>query len=365
MDPRKLVAINKKTDNVHVAPFPYWWAFQGESFEPKTTGKKMVIFFGNDMATFTKMGMSADLYIKKCNECLNYIRSEFNGHRLCYKPHPADKEELIKLNLTGFEVLDGGMNAELCLFQNREHVKAAFSIGSAAAYSAYVMGLNSYVFYKCFAGIYDREFIRPLDEFYYDMPQSFFIENFNVKIIDNAPILNKNESLERFFKQKLDNKQGRVWLAAFTAEYVVILIALVKLIKSIMPTEKIGLVISRHHYWDTVSADYFRKYFDKIVIWPRISYSLKPDKLWHAIRTAGQIKSFKIADNDILVSIAQNSFVENCLNSYHKKNFKIGLIADKDYNLFYNSQNSVYACNNNFRLIPFPILHLKSKPILV
>ena len=61
------------------------------------------------------------------------------------------------------------------------------------------------------------------------------------------------------------------------------------------------------------------------------------------------IKKFKISKGDVLISAAQNSFVENCLNSYNNKNLKIGLITTKDFNLFYNSQNSVYARNNNFR----------------
>lgn len=350
MDPKKLPAVNKKLNNVSNAVFPYWWAFQGEhSASEKDMDRKMVPFFGNDMATFTKMGMDATSYIKRCNKCLDYIRRELGDCRLCYKPHPADKEERVALNLDGFEMLEGDTNAEMFLFQNRDNIKAVFSVGSAAAYSAYAMGLNAHVFYRCFKDIYDEEFIRPLDEFYYNMPRPFFIKDFSEKRVDNAQILKKDEPLELFFRQILNENGGRIWLIALTIEYIVLLIALAKLIKNLAPSRKIGLIVSRHRYWDAVNADYFKKYFDEIIVWPRINYSLRPAKLLQAMRMAREIKKFEISEGDALISITQNSFVENCLNSYNNKNLKIGLIATKDFNLFYNSQNSVYTQNNDFR----------------
>jgi hypothetical protein len=211
------------------------------------------------------------------------------------------------------------------------------------------MGLNAHVFYKCFENIYDKEIMRPLDEFYFDMPESFFIRNFNNKMVDNAQPLKKDEHLELILREALNKNKGKIWLVVFTVEYVVMLVALAKIVKSIDPVRKIGLIISRHRYWDTLSAGQFGEHFDEILFWPRINYSLRPAKLWQALKEARQIKKINISERDILISISQNSFVENCLNSCNKKNLKIGLIASKDFNLFYNSQNSVYSSNNNFR----------------
>lgn len=350
MDPKNLIGINPKINNVYEATLPYWWAFQGvAATTEKTTDKKMVVFFGNDMATFTKMGVDANRYIKKCNECLNYLRKNFKNCRLCFKPHPADKEERVLLDLTGFDFIKDEINSELFLFQNRNRIKGVFSQGSASSWSAYGMGLSAHVFYKCFVDICGDDLTRPPDDFFFDMPQSFFIKDFNEKITSNAQNLEKAEPLELFFKQKLSENTGTVWLVAFTVEYIVILIALSKLVRNYAPARKIGLIISHHRYWSSLNADYFKEYFDEIVVWPRISYSLRPVKLWQAMTIARQIKNFRISKGDILVSIAQNSFVENCLNSYHKNNLKIGLIANKDFNLFYNSRNSVYANNDDFR----------------
>ncbi|MBI2063882.1 MAG: hypothetical protein HYT65_02725 [Candidatus Yanofskybacteria bacterium] len=350
MDIKKLIAINPKINNVTETALPYWWAFQGENHEPERDyAKNILIFFGNDMAIFRKLGVNASLYIKKCDECLDYLRKNFKNCRLCYKPHPSGKEEGELLNLDGFELIDDKINAELFLFQNRDRIRAVFSQGSASSWSAYGMGLNAYVFYKCFADICGDELTRPADDFFFDMPKSFFIKDFNEKIIDNAHVLKKDEHLESFFKHKLSENHGKIWLITFTVEHIIILIAMSKLIRSLEPSRKIGLIISRHSYWGTVSSDYFYKFFDEVVVWPRINYSLRPAKLWRAIQTVRQIKKFKISNGDILISMAQNSFVENCLNSYHKKNLRIGMIAKKDINLFYDTGNSVYTGNDNFR----------------
>ena len=86
MNVKKLIGINNKIANVFQTPPPYWWALQGEDVvSEKTAAGDMVLFLGNDMATFTKMGMDADLYIKLCNKCLDYIRRELGNYRLSYK----------------------------------------------------------------------------------------------------------------------------------------------------------------------------------------------------------------------------------------------------------------------------------------
>src|SRR3989344_8533526 len=213
-NPQKLIGISRQISNTSESMFPYWWAFQGENSvtTQQDSDKKMIIFFGNDMASFTKMVMDADAYIKRCNKCLDYISRDFSDCKLYYKPHPADKDERAGLNLSSFEVLEGDFNAELFLFQNREKIQAVFSVGSAACYSAYAMGLNAHIFYKCFEDIYDAEIMRPHDEFYFDMPESFFVRNFDNKIVENARSLKKDEHQELFFREILTKNEGKIWL---------------------------------------------------------------------------------------------------------------------------------------------------------
>lgn len=346
----KLIAINNKINNVLETPLPYWWAFQGENPELKgSRSKNIVVFFGNDLASFRKLGVNVDLYIKKCDECLDYLRKNFKNCQLCYKPHPADKEEGVLLNLDGFDFINDKINSELFLFQNKDWIKGVFSLGSASSWSAYGMGLNAYVFYKCFIDICGDELTRATDDYFFGMPRSFFIKDFDEKVTDNAEVLKKDERLELFFKQKLNYNQGKIWFVVLTTEYIVILIAVAKLIRSLTPARKIGLIISRHHYWNIVNRGYFDKYFDEIVILPRNNYSLQPAKLWRAVKMAWQIKNFKISQDDILISTAQNSFMENCFNSYHKNNPSICLMAGKDFNYNYNAQNSIRASYDNLR----------------
>src|SRR3989344_100081 len=339
-----------KNNNIIDSSFPYGWAFQ-DSDMPLTRNStaKKVIFFGNDMATFTNMGVDANSYINKCNECLDYIRREFSGHDLIYKPHPADKDERAALNLQDFKLVEDDTNAELFLFNNHNEVRAVFSLGSAACYSAYAMAFNSYVFYKLFNNILSDELVRPLDEFYHDMPESFFVRSFSNDVSDNARVLKNDDGLKLLFNEILDKNSGKIWLVAFTVEYVVLLIALATMIKNVDPNRSIGLIVSKHRYWDSLNSNFFKKYFDNVLVWPRINYSLRPTKLLQAVRLAYKIRKFKISQEDIIISIAQNSFVENCLNSYNKKNTRIGLISGKYLNLFYNNQNSIYQNNNNFR----------------
>ncbi|OGN02450.1 MAG: hypothetical protein A2655_01840 [Candidatus Yanofskybacteria bacterium RIFCSPHIGHO2_01_FULL_43_42] len=351
MDPRKLKGLNTEKNNTLESPFPYWWAF-GEQNQPQreNLSQKAVLFLGNDMATFTKAGTDADAYVKKCNQCLDYIRMEFKDFELYYKPHPADKIERVSLNLDGFEILEDGMSAELYLFKNYDRIRSVFSVGSAASYNAYAMGMDAHVFYKCFSNIFDGEKIRPLDEFYYSMPLSFFITDLAEKPVNNSRLLEKDGVTETFFKSILaSNTSDNVWLVVFTVEYAVLLIALSNLIRSIVPSKKVRLIISSHSYWKTLGSDDFKNNFDEIIMWPRIYCSLRPLKLWQAVLTAIKVKKFDISKNDLFISITQNSFVENCLNSYNKNSQRIGLISDKDFNLFYNSGNSVYTENSDFR----------------
>ena len=68
-----------------------------------------------------------------------------------------------------------------------------------------------------------------------------------------------------------------------------------------------------------------------------------------AIMTAWKIKKLNIAPEDLLISISQVDFIENCFMSYHRNNYKVGLLMDAVFRVHYDSQNSVYSRNYLFK----------------
>lgn len=356
MDIKKLVSINTKFNNITKMPMPYWWGVDKKIGRPsEDPGKKMVVFFGNDMMATSGLGVAErDLYFAKCNECLDFIRRNFNDYALYYKPHPVDEKEPEKesffLNLKGFNLVEEKITAELFLWNNLNRIRATFSIGSWSSFGAYSMGLNSYVFYKCFSGgIYPKEYIWSHDIVFSEMPEPFFISDFNQRLIANERMLEKDKLLELNLKKVLSKNTGKVWLICSFSESIVMLTILSELIKSLAPARQVGLIVNRSHRWDVINTDYFKNYFDEIFFLPRIFYSLKPVRLWKAVKTAWRIKNFKVFPGDVLIAATQPEFVENCLISYHKNNLRIGFMTARDFNGQYNHQNAIFTKHNDFR----------------
>ncbi len=121
--------------------------------------------------------------------------------------------------------------------------------------------------------------------------------------------------------------------------------SLAELIKNIAPDRTVGLIIERHHRWDVMNMAEVATFFDVVRIYPRIFYSLRPSKIWKAIKTALAIRKSQIFADDILIGLTFTSFIENCFLSYFPKNYKINFFQESMFD-FYNGPKEKYFFEN-------------------
>lgn len=318
----KLTVTDKKlVPNLSHLGWPFYWLDdQWES----TIAPGSIVFFGGDFYNIS--GINREEFIIKNNQCLDYIRQNFPGHKLYYKPHPAETGESEHLNLESFEMVKENTLADLFVWKNRKNIKGAFSIFSSSSITAHALGVNSYNFYKfCLPTFHDTP--RIFNTFYFqEMPDSFFIENLDQKPLENKIIPQEEKQLAGDFDRILSEKKGKVWFIITDTRLFVTAVALANLVKTIQPERKTGLIISRHHRWDIVNLDEFKKYFDEISVFPRLFYSLKLKRLWETVKTSFRVRRFKIGWEDIMINFGYCEFIENCFLSYHKDKLKIAFM---------------------------------------
>jgi len=348
MNPKKLKDTDKTLKNVFEIPVPYGWAVKRMIQEPDKD-KRKIIFFGNDLDGIIDLGVDKEKYIARVNQCLNFLRKHYAGYQLYLKPHPASMNEADFLDLKGFTIIDDKTTSEIFLWKNWGQIHSVFAVNSWSTFGAYSMGLNAHLFYRYFADIFGGKFFEQMEDMFFRMPASFFIGDLNDRPLDNAPVLKADDLLEGDLKKILNNNKGTVWLNISATEYVVLMVALAKLIKKTDPSRKVALIVSRHRRWNIINLDDIRDHFDEIVIMPRVYYTLRPRRLLTAIRTSWKIRRFPIAPQDIFISASQVEFVENCFVSYHKKNIRIGLVMNRDFHTHYSQDSLAYIRNDDFR----------------
>src|SRR5207244_1258807 len=64
--------------------------------------QRRIIFFGTPFLLVKNLEPA--VYVEHLNRCLDYIRQNYPGRDLIYRPHPFEKGEASKLNLEGFKV---------------------------------------------------------------------------------------------------------------------------------------------------------------------------------------------------------------------------------------------------------------------
>jgi hypothetical protein len=84
------------------------------------------------------------------NRCLDYIRRNYPGRELIYRPHPFEKGEASKINLGSFRVEDDREVADLYFLRHFADIKAVYSVSSTVSRTALNNGLNSYALWRCF-----------------------------------------------------------------------------------------------------------------------------------------------------------------------------------------------------------------------
>ena len=107
-----------------------------------------VIFFGTPFLLVKNL--EPEIYVEHLNRCLDYIRTNYPGRDLVYRPHPSEKGEASKLNLTGFRVEDDREVADLYFLRHFAEIEAVYSVSSTVSRTALNNGLNSYALWRCF-----------------------------------------------------------------------------------------------------------------------------------------------------------------------------------------------------------------------
>src|SRR5947208_14641509 len=107
-----------------------------------------VIFFGTPFLLIHNV--SPDVYVERLNCCLDYLRRNFSGHALIYRPHPNETNEADRLKLNGFRIEDDREAAELYFLRNYQTIAAIFSVSSTVSRTALNNGINGYAMYPVF-----------------------------------------------------------------------------------------------------------------------------------------------------------------------------------------------------------------------
>jgi len=109
---------------------------------------RRVIFFGTPFLLVKNL--TPEVYVEHLNRCLDYIRRNYPGRDLIYRPHPFEKGEASKLNLAGFQVEDDREVADLYFLRHFAEIEAVYSVSSTVSRTALNNGLNSYALWRCF-----------------------------------------------------------------------------------------------------------------------------------------------------------------------------------------------------------------------
>lgn len=350
----EIPGINKKKDNIFMVTTPYYLLYESRG-EDKGDA---VIFWGADFRNFPESTDRKE-FVKRTNLCLDYVRRVCAGCHLYYKPHPAETDEFKFLNLESFEMVNDSSIGEVFLWKNIKKIKYNFSVCSGISFSAYNMGLNSYVFSELFNDIFNEAQVKFFREHLGVMPPSAFISDLNQNLQDNKPVLKKDDTLEKNIARLLNQNNGGAYFVLADPMLLPMVISFTRLIKSISPGRKITLIIVRHHRWDRANISDIKSEFNEIIIFPRAFYSLRPNKLLAAWKVARDIRNLKIGPEDIIFGLTSTSLVENCLISYNKNNFKITLSPPQDLDLMYGMNRPKLFSEDKFKSPPASVFYNK------
>ncbi|HST29381.1 MAG TPA: hypothetical protein VLK27_00910 [Chthoniobacterales bacterium] len=107
-----------------------------------------VIFFGTPFLLVRNL--APEVYIEHLNYCLDYIRRNYPGRDLIYRPHPFEKGEAATLKFKDFRIEDDREVADLYFLRHFAEIEAVYSVSSTVSRTALNNGLNSYALWRCF-----------------------------------------------------------------------------------------------------------------------------------------------------------------------------------------------------------------------
>jgi hypothetical protein len=146
--------------------------------------RRQVIFFGTPFLLIHNV--SPEVYVERLNECLDYLRRNFTGYALIYRPHPNETKEAKRLKLQEFRVEDDREAAELYFLRNYHAIAAVFSVSSTVSRTALNNGINGYAMYPVFP--FSEKQAQFFGGVMGDVPSEFTVRDLNSPPIPYQPV---------------------------------------------------------------------------------------------------------------------------------------------------------------------------------
>ena len=170
------------------------------STRPRADRQSRVIFFGTPFLLVKNL--EPEIYVEHLNRCLDYIRRNYPGRDLVYRPHPFEKGEASKINLTGFRVEDDREVADLYFLRHFACIEAVYSVSSTVSRTALNNGLDSYALWRCFPfSETQTKFFRKVMG---DVPAEFEISD-----LTNAPVACQDRESKNLGQNSFSNALQR------------------------------------------------------------------------------------------------------------------------------------------------------------
>jgi hypothetical protein len=154
--------------------------------------QRRVIFFGTPFLLVRNL--PPEVYIEHLNRCLDYIRRNYPGRDLIYRPHPFEKGEAARLKFEGFQIEDDREVADLYFLRHFAEIEAVYSVSSTVSRTALNNGLNSYALWRCFP--FSETQIKFFQKVMGDVPSEFEINDLTDPPIAyqdrQSPVLGQN-----------------------------------------------------------------------------------------------------------------------------------------------------------------------------
>jgi hypothetical protein len=122
--------------------------FRANDSRQSGSDQRRVVFFGTPFLLVKNL--APEVYVERLNRCLDYIRKNYPGRDLIYRPHPFEKGEASKLELQDFRMEDDREVADLYFLRHFAKIEAVYSVSSTVSRTALNNGLNSYALWRCF-----------------------------------------------------------------------------------------------------------------------------------------------------------------------------------------------------------------------
>jgi hypothetical protein len=178
-------------------------------FDGARSRHNRVIFFGTPFLLV--QNLQPEIYIEHLDSCLDYLRQNYPGRDLVYRPHPFEKGEAAKLNLQSFRIEDDREVADLYFLRHFAQIEAVYSVSSTVSRTALNNGLNSYALWRCFP--FSETQARFFRKVMGDVPPEFEITNLSTPPIayqdSKSPTLGPNSfsnALQRAVGLKMEGR---------------------------------------------------------------------------------------------------------------------------------------------------------------